>query len=204
MDTRPLLETFAAIGRHLFDSSEQAVAALSSDGRVVDLNPAARRHVAQRRLIGCDALGHLQVRRRSRWWPVSDEVERALQGGVSQTGVDGEEGRWSVLGFNRLEGSTASDDPFRAVVIATLRPQRGDDEACLRSRWRLTPTEARVARLLARGASPAQIADSMEVRVSTVRTHLQHLYEKTGAKRQVELVARLVTAAQGDLTSGAA
>lgn len=201
--TSSLVETFAAIGRQLFDSSEQAVIALAVDGRVVDLNPAARRQVEQRRLLACDLHGRLQVRRQAHWCNVDDEIVRAVQGGVAQTGVGGHEGCWSVLGFNRLPGTPASD-PDRAVAIATLRPQRGDDEASLRSRWRLTPTEARVARLLARGTSPAQIAGMLEVRLSTVRTHLQHLYEKTGAKRQGELVARLVAAASGDAAAQAA
>lgn len=200
MNPTSLIETFAAIGRQLFDSCDQAVFALAADGRVVDLNPAARRLVAQHRLLACDAFGRLQVRRQSRWCEVADDIGRALQGGVSQTGVGGQDEGWSVLGFNRLPGTEARE-PGHAVAIATLRPQRGDDDASLRSRWHLTPAEARVARLLARGASPAQIANTLEVRMSTVRTHLQHLYEKTGAKRQVELVARLLAAASGDATA---
>jgi DNA-binding CsgD family transcriptional regulator/PAS domain-containing protein len=55
----------------------------------------------------------------------------------------------------------------------------------------LTPAETRVLLLAARGESNATIARSLGVLPSTVKTHLVHIFEKTGCSRQAELM-RLV------------
>ena len=52
----------------------------------------------------------------------------------------------------------------------------------------LTPAEARVFENVAAGETPAAIAKKLGVAASTVRTHLLHLFQKTGCQRQSELV----------------
>jgi DNA-binding CsgD family transcriptional regulator len=52
----------------------------------------------------------------------------------------------------------------------------------------LTPSEGRVFDRLASGHSVAQIADAFGVEDSTVKTHLLRIYDKTGVRRQAELV----------------
>lgn len=52
----------------------------------------------------------------------------------------------------------------------------------------LTPAETRVFELVAHGETIAEIADKLSVAVSTVRTHLQRVFEKTGTDRQATLV----------------
>lgn len=59
--------------------------------------------------------------------------------------------------------------------------------------FRLTAQELRVLALVAEGLAPRQIAEQLAVAVCTVRSHLQALYQKTGAARQADLV-RLVVA----------
>ena len=51
----------------------------------------------------------------------------------------------------------------------------------------LTPAEARVARGIAEGLSPAALAGQLEVSPETVRTHLKRVFAKTSTKRQAEL-----------------
>lgn len=53
----------------------------------------------------------------------------------------------------------------------------------------LTRKEREVMSCLARGESTAAVADELGVRVSTVRTHLQHLYVKLDVHSRLELVA---------------
>jgi DNA-binding CsgD family transcriptional regulator len=53
----------------------------------------------------------------------------------------------------------------------------------------LTPAETRVFEMAASGSSPDQMAERLGIAPSTVRTHLQRVYEKTGRHRQAELVA---------------
>lgn len=55
----------------------------------------------------------------------------------------------------------------------------------------LTPAEARIAELLSQGLPQTEIAATLGVAPSTVKTHLLQVFAKTGCKRQVE-VAMLV------------
>lgn len=61
----------------------------------------------------------------------------------------------------------------------------------LARRHGLTPAETRVLAELAQGARPAEIAQHLGVSIHTVRAHLRQLFDKTGSRRQAELV-RLV------------
>jgi DNA-binding CsgD family transcriptional regulator len=51
----------------------------------------------------------------------------------------------------------------------------------------LTPAEARVARAIAQGLSPAEIAKELNQSYETVRSHLKRVFGKTSTKRQNEL-----------------
>ena len=55
----------------------------------------------------------------------------------------------------------------------------------------LTATETRVLDHLARGRTPQEAADVLGVGLTTVKTHLQKLFAKTGTGRQTELVQLL-------------
>ena len=54
----------------------------------------------------------------------------------------------------------------------------------------LTPAERRVLHHILRGDLDKEIAASLGVKVSTVKTHTKHLRIKLGAKRRPNLVAR--------------
>jgi DNA-binding CsgD family transcriptional regulator len=58
----------------------------------------------------------------------------------------------------------------------------------LRQLYRLTPAEAAVAMATARGAGLQAVADELKISLTTARTHLQHVFEKTETRRQAELV----------------
>jgi DNA-binding CsgD family transcriptional regulator len=58
----------------------------------------------------------------------------------------------------------------------------------LRHLYGLTPAEAGIAALIATGKTVREIADEVAVRENTVRIHLKKIFDKTGAKRQAELV----------------
>ncbi len=61
----------------------------------------------------------------------------------------------------------------------------------IRSLFDLTPAEARVARSLAEGETLDRIAASGGVSRNTVRSHLRAVLEKTGSRRQQDVVALL-------------
>ncbi|MFM2438411.1 MAG: hypothetical protein RLZ55_1230 [Actinomycetota bacterium] len=51
----------------------------------------------------------------------------------------------------------------------------------------LTKREEEILRLVATGRTDAQIADQLIISVSTVRSHLERIRDKTGARRRAEL-----------------
>lgn len=80
-----------------------------------------------------------------------------------------------------------------AIVIAGPGSQRSPAVDGLRQLYGLTPAESKVARSLATGRSPKQIATDLEVELSTVRTHLRSVHVKLGAASQGDLIRRLLT-----------
>jgi DNA-binding CsgD family transcriptional regulator len=67
----------------------------------------------------------------------------------------------------------------------------------LRMEFGLTKAEARLALRLAEGASLASAAEAFNVKMTTVRSQLQQVFAKTGASRQTELVAMLLSHGYG-------
>jgi DNA-binding CsgD family transcriptional regulator len=68
----------------------------------------------------------------------------------------------------------------------------------------LTPTEQRVAHLVAKGKTNGNIARALKVKPSTIDTHLRHIYRKLGINSRAELglivgLAERSTVAHGDI-----
>jgi DNA-binding CsgD family transcriptional regulator len=57
--------------------------------------------------------------------------------------------------------------------------------------YKLTPTELRVLLAVVQVGGVPEVAETLGIAESTVRTHLNRLFEKTGAKRQADLVKLL-------------
>jgi DNA-binding CsgD family transcriptional regulator len=55
----------------------------------------------------------------------------------------------------------------------------------------LTPTEGKVAALVAAGSTNREVADALFVSVNTVEAHLKRIYRKLGIRSRTELAARL-------------
>ncbi len=66
------------------------------------------------------------------------------------------------------------------------------DTAVLRSRYGLTPAEVRVALGAADGLRVEELAASLGIGGSTVKTHIQRVYEKTGANSRSQLLKLLL------------
>lgn len=67
--------------------------------------------------------------------------------------------------------------------------------ALLRETFGLTASEAKLCEELARGHSVREVAESLNVSIPTIRTHLAHALEKTATHRQSELVTVILRAA---------
>jgi DNA-binding CsgD family transcriptional regulator len=60
--------------------------------------------------------------------------------------------------------------------------------------FRLTASEAKVAALIANGTHLDDVAVELDISLNTVRTHLRHIFEKTGVERQADLIHLLLRA----------
>lgn len=82
----------------------------------------------------------------------------------------------------------------RAMIII-VDPERQPEPPAtlLRRLYGLTRSEAQVALLVMRGEGLAPIAEALAVSRNTVKTHLRHVFDKTGVHRQAELVRLLST-----------
>src|SRR5262249_32047850 len=81
-----------------------------------------------------------------------------------------------------------------AAVVTVLDP---DKAHCVKSGdllelFELTKTESVIASHLANGDSIKQIAARLRMSVTTARLHVEHIFRKTGAHRQAELVTMLL------------
>lgn len=79
------------------------------------------------------------------------------------------------------------------TMIVVVDPERQPEPpaALLRRLYGLTKGEAQVALLVMRGEGLAPIAEELCVSLTTVKTHLRHVFDKTGIHRQAELVRLL-------------
>jgi DNA-binding CsgD family transcriptional regulator len=63
------------------------------------------------------------------------------------------------------------------------------DTSCPHSWPHLSPAETRTLEHVIAGDTPAETAAALGIAVPTIRTHLAHIFEKTGTSRQAELIA---------------
>lgn len=63
----------------------------------------------------------------------------------------------------------------------------------LRVLYGLTPAEVRICELMMQGLTPNEISEQIGVAVSTARTHLLRIFQKTGTDRQADLIRLLST-----------
>ena len=99
---------------------------------------------------------------------------------------EGLQARWDI---RRAESRLRSHGIRRGV--RGPRPQRAAFG------WEaLTPTEARIATLVADGDSTSDIARSLFLSRRTVQTHISHILTKLGAKRRADIVREALR--QGD------
>jgi DNA-binding CsgD family transcriptional regulator len=84
--------------------------------------------------------------------------------------------------------------PHLLFTIFETGPVADIDTALLVAMFDLTPAEARLTGLIARGHSTAQCARRLNVKTSTLRTQLSAIYEKTAASGKADLVRIVVSA----------
>jgi DNA-binding CsgD family transcriptional regulator len=133
-------------------------------------------------------------------------LHRALRGALMPDGSDLRGGRTfscnrpsgkspyviHVLPLHRVPIGQMSPKPTALVLIIDPEHEPEPARMVLRRLYGLTIAEAEVALGISRGASLKVLADELSVSYQTVRTHLQHIFDKTDTHRQSELVRLLL------------
>jgi DNA-binding CsgD family transcriptional regulator len=112
----------------------------------------------------------------------------------------------SITGlYIRCRGCTGRADKRSRAMLGLLAPHvrqalcigrrvEGDASALAQrmqqatGRYGLTPAEVRVVQALLNGCTIERGAQLLGIRPATVKTHLQHVFDKTTARRQVDLI----------------
>jgi len=84
-----------------------------------------------------------------------------------------------------------SSEPLAMVLIQEPNGIQSSHEALCQEIYALTPAEARVAIGIARGLTPKKLAQQAAVSLTTVRSQLSTVLQKTGSSRQGDLVRML-------------
>jgi DNA-binding CsgD family transcriptional regulator/PAS domain-containing protein len=179
------------------DRIGQGVIVVDEDARILHANHIARVIIADQSLVrvGRGSHGGCVLR-----WPRA--LTKLLSGTVLQENEKASP-RSILLGNSTAQRQvSATVVPLRhsssvvnlggnsAAAMILLGDPEGihtHSEQSLRDIYHLTPAEAAVANLVAKGTVPKQVARMLCVAPSTVRTHLHRAFEKTGVKRQTEL-----------------
>ncbi|OBJ15962.1 helix-turn-helix transcriptional regulator [Mycobacterium colombiense] len=97
-----------------------------------------------------------------------------------------------VLPSHRVDADEPPSRPLALVLIIDPEDEPEPAVALLRRLYRLTEAEAEVALRVMHGVDLKQISEELSVSLTTVRTHLQHVFDKTDTHRQAELVRLLL------------
>ncbi|MFE3222479.1 helix-turn-helix transcriptional regulator [Nocardia sp. NPDC059228] len=96
-----------------------------------------------------------------------------------------------------LDGMAGGLPWHRAALLLVVDPDHdpGPQSEVLQELYELTEAETMVAKGVLHGEGLPAVADQLSVSLATARTHLQHIFIKTGTHRQAELVRLLLTVA---------
>jgi DNA-binding CsgD family transcriptional regulator len=184
----------AALGQSLMELFDVPLMVLDSDGAVLEANAAANRRLNDRAGLWRDLGGRLLVQQGGRWitmsrYAIEMAAGREVRLNLDPASVPGDGQAWQLVITPMVSpDDTSAGAPWMLVKLERVRQSRGD---AMRSRFRFTQTQARLAEMLCQGMRPTRAAEALGVKISTVRTHVGQMYEKTGTHTQAQLVALL-------------
>ena len=202
--TRRLIEIAAAAGQGpaaapaaALDAMRLPAVALDQDGFVADVNAAAEAvfdndvKIKDRRLFVRDpaarallkeAVDHLRTSPRRNPLPAGPII------------VQRQDKLPVIVRIWRFGGGPPlpARETRELLTLNALGPKPGPPAAILARTFCLTPSEAKLACVIARGASPYIAARELNISRETARNQLKAVFAKTGTHRQSELVALLL------------
>jgi ATP/maltotriose-dependent transcriptional regulator MalT len=180
------------------DHIEAAVLLVGADGAISFANEPARklldqatlvrRHDNRLQAIACEAG---QILRDTFTAAAKDDASIGMRGvAVPLTGSSDE--RWFAqvlpLTSGRRQRTGHNPAAVAAVFIRKTQPNGLSPLEALAKQYKLVPSEVRVLDAVLKVTGVDEIAETLGLMRSTVKTHLHHLFRKTGTRRQAELV----------------
>lgn len=101
----------------------------------------------------------------------------------------------SVFPFQRASNDNSSVSTFGWAEIRITSPREANLDVfsrAMRDIYELSASESKVVSLLVQGRSTKEIASSLHVADSTLRTHLKRIFSKTETRHQAELVSKIL------------
>jgi DNA-binding CsgD family transcriptional regulator/PAS domain-containing protein len=169
------------------EAVHHGVIVVGGDGVVGHLNSAARRILHTHDGLGLrshriTAVDHSAKQR------LRAAVQAATTGGAGNSFTCARPSGHSPYVLHVLPTHT----PAALVVIIDPDDEPLPPADLIRQLYGLTPTEAQIAQHIAAGEEPKRIAEELSVSLTTVRTHLQHVFDKTHTHRQTGLIRLLL------------
>jgi len=190
------------------DRLEVGVLLCDPGGRVTYMNRRARAITDQNDGLSLDREGQCQAATRGDTQSLQATVAGAVRTAANGGGTSG-----GTLSLQRPSGlpplsvvvSPLRDSPFDvapgrpAAVVFVSDPARMHEPpaSVLASLFGLTPTEGRLAALMATGVSLAEAAAVMEITIGTARGHLKRIFRKTDTRRRSDPVRLVLTSPPG-------
>lgn len=174
-----------------FDAARYGLAVYDVHGRRLYTNEALpellRRDPQPERLIGALQMGLRSVA--SLTERADDAPAQALSNASRELRTADARYR---LRLNLIGEGLFASGPAILATLERLTPEPPTRRG-LRERWGLTPQEARVALLLARGGTNRQIAEAMDLSPATIRHYTEALFHKLDVHSRAEATARILT-----------
>lgn len=183
-------QRLAALGHCLLERLETPLFVTDANGAVLEANPAATRRIERREGLWLDAGGRLALRQAGRWVPLSHWQPMLAQGQELTLPLETESGAPLQITLRAMSQGDGVPGSFGWVLATVERVSLSRVDA-MRRRFRFTRTQARLAEMLCEGMRPTHAAAMLGVKISTVRTHVGEMYQKTGTHSQAQLVALL-------------
>lgn len=187
--------------RLALESLTDAALMIENDGGLRPLNPAAERLLAAEHLRPLRPVAAQQPR--NPLAAVATDVlrfERLLAGDLTMASRSASLRRVVSLasGRYRVDASVRFEHGLVAAAVLHVReaPAEVDfDAATSMTRWALSPREVSVLRGLVRGQRTAELCRELGIAPETLKSHLQHLFDKVGVRNRSELIVAVLRGA---------
>ncbi|WP_037281995.1 helix-turn-helix transcriptional regulator [Rubellimicrobium mesophilum] len=182
------------------EPEDAAILFLGAQGGILYANAQAERHLAEGTLLQYDARGRLTFANLQAAASLAAAIKGVARLSDLNFHLETKSGSMEVRMLPLTEGVL---DQLRVpllvrtpvpalLVVLRLSPGTTSADQVLQERLGLTAAEATVALALAEGATIAEIAEARGVSRFTVRDQVKRAMDKAGARRQADLVRRVI------------